>query len=272
MKDEGGQVGIIGALLLIGVALIVVSWFLTYQLPEMTRNEEISHLTEVFKAFADMQQGLASYIESGRTGVIYPVSFPIGRPSAFFGIGGITGSLAMSDENFYVNSTSSLSMNSSLLYEPSITQTVPQTYSYEMGAVVLRQGDRALMKIDPPITIDRDLSTITLNMTMISLTTMDITSRVGTGYVTINFFVDYTMPVSFYGPGNRVGDLVFDFHTPNAGAWRKYFEELMEPVGAEFYNFDRELNSPDRFYMTLKNVDLVNSNIRYAIVRVSIGG
>lgn len=270
--NEEAQVGIIGALLLIGVALIVVSWFVTYQLPEMRRSEEIAHLNDVFKAFSDMQQGLINYIGNEHIGAIYPISFPLGRRGSFLGTGGITGSLTISNDVFYVNSTSSLSANSSLIYEPTITQTIPQVYTYEMGGVVLRQGDRALMKIDPPITIERDVSTLTLNMTMISLTTMEISSRSGTESATVNFFIDYIMPVSFYREGQRVGNVVFDFHTQNAGAWRKYFEEVMEPVGAEFYSFDPELNTPGRFYMTLRNVDLANSNIDYAIVRVSIGG
>lgn len=272
MKDEEGQVGIIGALLLIGVALILVSYVVTYQLPEMTRDAEISHLHDVERAFSDIHQSIASQIARGAVGTVYPSSFPVGRPGSLFGLGGVTGALSIGQQVFYVNSTSSLVANSSIIYEPVVSQTIPQVYSYEMGGVVRRQGDRSLMKSDPIITIDRDVSTLTLNMTMISLSTMEITSRAGTGSLTINFFIDSIGGPLFYKEGQSTGSIIFDFHTPNAGAWRKYFQELMEPVGREFYSIDNELNSPERFYMTLKNVDLENSNITYAIVRVSIGG
>jgi hypothetical protein len=272
VKDEEGQVGIIGALLLIGVALILVSYVVTYTLPEMTRDAEKSHLHEVERSFSDIHQSIASQIASGAVGTIYPSSFPVGRQGSLFGLGSITGTLSIGQQVFYVNSTSSLVANSSIVYEPVVSQTIPQIYSYEMGGVIRSQGDRSLMKFDPIITIDRDTSTLTLNMTMISLTTMQITSRAGTGSLTINFFIDYIMPVSFYKEGQSTGSIVFDFNTPNAGAWRKYFQERMEPVGREFYSIDSELNSQNRFHMTLKNVDLENSKITYAIVRVSIGG
>ena len=268
--DDEAQVGIIAAILLLGVAMIVVSFFLTYYVPQMTRDSEKAHIDNVVSSFAQMHDGLAQQVLNRNMGAIFPVTMPLGSGGAFLGMGGVSGSLSVSDQSyFYVNSTQSVRANGSVIYQPSLVQLIPQTYTYELGSVVLAQGDRALIRNDPLIDIQRDQSTISMNLTMISLSTMEITSRGGTGAVTLNFYIDYVMPVEL--GDQRSGTVVFDFHTPNAVAWRRYFTEYMEPVGAEFYSLDSELNSADRFYMTLKNVDLENSNVMYAIVRVSIG-
>lgn len=273
MKDENGQVGVIGAILLIGVALILVSYFVTYQIPDMVRNNERSHTSEIVRVFSDIHEGLASQIASMRVGTIYPVSFPIGSGSgSLFGFGGVSGTLSIGNEKFYVNSTSSLVANSSIVYEAPFTQLIPQVYSYEMGGVILRQGDRSLMKSDPIITVERDISKVTVNMTMVSLSTMEISSRSGTMSATINFFIDYVMPVNFGKEDQKTGNVIFDFHTSNAEAWRRHFEDILQTVGEEFYTFDESFNTPGRFHMMLKNVDLENSTINYAIVRVSLGG
>jgi len=109
-------------------------------------------------------------------------------------------------------------------------------------------------------------------MTMVSLSTMEISSRSGTMSATINFFIDYVMPVNFGKEDQKTGNVIFDFHTSNAEAWRRHFEDIMQTVGEEFYTFDESFNTPGRFHMMLKNVDLENSTINYAIVRVSLGG
>jgi hypothetical protein len=276
IKDEDGQVGIIGAILLIGVALMLLSVFVTYYVPDIVRRSEIAHLQETSESFLKIRDGVASQIQNKNVGSIYPVSLSIGKGGgSLLGIGNIAGSLSINPStSFYINSTTySIRANGSLVYEPAFSVLIhPQVSTYEWGGVVFRQGGRSIVKSGPIIDIRENVSSVIVNMSVVSLSSMEMTSISGTITTSVNLYMDYIMPIKFYLSGQEeIGDIILDFNTPNAKAWRDYFESLFEDIGNEFYVFDPNLNTENRMVLRIKNVELNNSNFNFAIVRVSMG-
>ena len=276
IRDRDGQVGIIGAILLIGVALMLLSVFVVYYVPDMVKSSEITHLKETSNSFMKIRDGVAAQILNKNEGSVCLVSFPVGKEgNNLLGIGGIGGSLRIDDStSFYVNSTTdSIRADGSLVYEPAFSILIhPLLFTYELGGVIFSQADRSIIKLSPIIDIQENGSSVIVNMSLVSLISMETSSKSGTFTTSINLYLDHLIPVKFYMEGeDEIGDLIFEFNTPNAKVWRNYFESLLED-GSIQYILDPELNTENKMVLTLKNVELDNSNFNYAIIRVSIGG
>lgn len=177
--DEDAVVGIVVTVLLIGLAVSVTVMVNNVYVPQWTEEQEAQHMDQVVNQFAqfkqnvdlqamiDQQTSLSSWFTLGSKEIpILNSGRTFGRLSLTQNTFNITINSSVADPEQYFLSTGSLT------FEAGNSYYVPQTYTYENGALILKQYDANML-------IGKPTFFVTTYGQNLSFTVIDINSTIG---------------------------------------------------------------------------------------------
>jgi hypothetical protein len=232
IKSNNAVVGVVTAVLLIGLIVAVVSLIQTVYIPKIMEQREAEHMDKVSEQFtyltsvidgqaADQSKNLpvATSVTLGSKELPYMLSI-----KAF-------GTLQILDNARYINISLSDGTVKSfpigvISYSSINGYFLDQTYTYEAGAMIVSQTEGNLMMVRPSLFIEFDSTQNILNLTF---NAVNITS---VGQKTIaSGFGTYPIQTEFYQVStNATYSAIHDItiETPISNAWYMYTDSLLK--------------------------------------------
>ncbi|MFE3845745.1 hypothetical protein ACFL1L_02655 [Thermoplasmatota archaeon] len=208
-KSDEAVVGIIVAVLLIGLMLIVVSILQTVFIPNWMKQVEAEHMDEVSEQFAQLK--FAIDLQTVLNVSNLPISTPVTIGNKGFPIlnsGQSFGDLTINEDAtiFTIDNTSTpLIELGTIQYSSNNFYFLDQTYTYESGGIIITQDEGSIMTIKPSITMELDES----NDLLINLTLINI-SITGNKYSASGFG---TYPIRVEYNGIQISENISEFVT-----------------------------------------------------------
>lgn len=170
-----GVVGVIEAILLIGLfAIILATLQLTY-IPELMKNREAQHMDVVMNQFFQLKMAIDMHTVSRSN---YTITVPItlgSRELPYFVTARAIGSISVVDGAFKIsveNSTGYTNISLGVIkYEAKNAYYVQQTYILENGAIILSQDNDLDSMLSPPtLSVNENANQINLNILVVNIT------------------------------------------------------------------------------------------------------
>ncbi|MCU0851223.1 MAG: hypothetical protein MUC80_08160 [Candidatus Thermoplasmatota archaeon] len=233
IKSNNAVVGVVTAVLLIGLIVAVISLIQTIYIPKIMEQREAEHMDKVAEQFtyltsvidgqaADQSKNLpvATSVTLGSKELPYMLSI-----KAF-------GTLQILDNARFINITLSdgttvESFPIGVISYSSINgYFLDQTYTYEAGAMIVSQTEGNLMMVRPSLFIEYDSTHNILNLTF------DVVNITSVGQKTIaSGFGTYPIQTEFYQVSTNVTyTAIHDvtIETPLSNAWYMFTDSLLK--------------------------------------------
>ena len=230
-NSDDAVVGVVVAILLLGLFVTVISIIQTVYVPEWMNQREADHMDEVADQFANLKYALdiQSAIEQD-----IPVSTPItlgSKELAFFSSVRAFGSLeVLSDEcSIVVNDSDSFSYPIGVIkYSSANVYFIDQSYIYEAGAVILWQSRGNVMHANPLFSVSNDAD-VNISFTIINIL------GVG-GKTSVSGYGTYQIQTSFLSSSN---DTVYNAQnititTDYSDSWKTFFNSTLVNSGLTY--------------------------------------
>jgi len=238
--------------MMLGIVMTILGMILTVYVPMWARSNEISHLEDASDSFTDLKITADSQILSNDVRSKFSTRISLGSSGGpVFGIGRTTGSLdfdAGKGTIMVYESDDVLNIfgegGGNLIFDSNNNYYIDQTIVYENGAIIVKQGDSAIIKAAPDIYIEKDPIT---NFTSMELTVISLVgnhkSVGGSGDRMIETVLtsDMASPHEFdwSGQGGPGKNITLRFNTFYPSVWEKYFNEsFIESVPNLTYDTD----------------------------------
>ena len=269
--DEDAQVGMISTILLLGVAVLIFSTIMLYYVPIWIRDTESGHMDLVAGQFSSLHNTLNNVNETSISSV--PISLGTGGiPMVGFGKTSGTLNIIPVDPSMCINSIEnnlSLSAGGCIVYIPSSKFFVPQTYQYSNGALLLIQGDRAILKFGPDWDFEVIDETLLVRLSLITISGSN--SIGGSDEVQINILQQDMFMNQLYIPGYpETGTIILEIDTLYPEAWSDYIGETLRgrDIPENYYKLEPQ---SDMVRLVLNQVNLADSSVSKVSYLVSIG-
>ncbi len=236
IKDESGVVGIVTAILIIGLIVTVFAIIQTVYVPQWMEEIEMEHMNEVAGQFAELKyatdlqlfsqspsnQSITTPITLGSDKIPFLLSersygsLEIVENICSVNIVNITGS---SEVSFDVNGIEYRSRNN---------HYVDQTFRYETGAVIISQVQGSFLSTMPFFSVSASESQINMTLTVVNIT------GVG-GKTTANGYSLVSIATKFMDTNNtvetveNVTEILIETEYPTA--WKSYFNQTLQTEG-----------------------------------------
>ena len=268
INAEHAVVGVVTAVLLIGLIVAVVSLVQTVYIPKIMEQREAEHMDKVSEQFtyltsvidgqaADQSQNLpvATSITLGSKELPYMMSIKA------FGTIEILDSARQIDITVANGTTYSYQVGV-LSYSSINGYFLDQTYTYEAGAMIVSQSQGNLMMVRPNFFMNHDQIKNTLN---ISFTVINISS---VGQKTIaSGFGTYPIQTEFHKVAHNmtftdVSDITIT--TPLSNAWFVYLESLLQAT-LDGSNYDLTDTGQE---VILDNFSSLTVNVSFTLIDI----
>ncbi|HVQ01413.1 MAG TPA: hypothetical protein VMT57_07860 [Candidatus Thermoplasmatota archaeon] len=160
-------VGIVTAILLIGLIVSVISVIQVVYIPTMMGQREAEHMDKVEEQFAALTSVIDGQAADARKGIPIASFVTLGsRELPFFVTSKAFGTLEVLDKasNITIQNTSLFSVGR-ITYSSMNAYYLDQSYSYEAGAMIVSQDQGNSMLVRPSFFVDLNLSTLKVNIT-----------------------------------------------------------------------------------------------------------
>jgi len=196
-NSDDAVVGIIVAVLLIGLVLIIVSVFQTVFIPNWMKNIEAGHMDEVAGQFSQLKFAvdIQSSLQTNDIPVSVPITignkqFPLLQSSQSFG------QIDILDNSSYFSfgniSESAIVYIGNVVFDSFNAYFIDQTYIYEAGAIIVSQNEGNIMTVRPDFSLEitGGGTSFDANFSLINIT--DVGNKdTASGYGTYPIRVEY---------------------------------------------------------------------------------
>jgi hypothetical protein len=181
---EDGLSEVVGFVLLLGVIVVALSLYQLYGVPAAGREDEIAHMNAVKDRFVDYKIALDGLWVNNRNGVLLSTAFDLGTDSAATGGrafafpiltpagSGGTVSVKSGGTSLTIEPAGKSPVTiplGSLTYRSSNNYWVDQTWTYQMGAVLLSQEGGTAMRVGPPLSVYNTNGKASVSITPVSI-------------------------------------------------------------------------------------------------------
>ncbi len=191
IKSDKGVVGIIVAILLIGLIIVVMGIIQSVYKPQWLEQKEADHMHVVSYQFTQLKHAcdILSVVEQKNAISTY---ITLGSPDLpFFGSGGTSDSLEILSDTCNIavsNNTNSLNFSLGIIkYLSGNSYFVDQSYIFEAGALILSQSKASVLNGKPFLSVS--------NFTNVSFTIINISGLEGKrfvgGYGTYSVYTEF---------------------------------------------------------------------------------
>ncbi len=191
-RDRGGIAGSVTAVLFVIIITTLLAGVALYYVPAWSKDAESEHMNKVANQFLSIRDGIEDQIDRGAgSGSLYShVAMTSGTTTSFLGIQGepSKGTLALDTNASFFEMYDSDNVSDiyalgkgQLLFQSRNAYYVDQEYSYEGGAVLVRQSTRSTVRDGTPPRFSRtENGCLTLSMSFYAMFG-EATSITGTG-------------------------------------------------------------------------------------------
>ncbi|KAA0008190.1 MAG: hypothetical protein FE042_02600 [Thermoplasmata archaeon] len=252
-----GVVGIVEAVLLIGLFAIVLATLQIAYIPELMKSREAEHMDEVMNQFFQLKMAVDLHAVS-RSNFSITVPLTLGsRELPYFVTTRAIGSVSIIENAFKIsiqNATGYTNLSLGIIkYEAKNAYYVPQTYVFENEAIILSQDDGTDSLLSPPtINVNRAGNLINMNLLVINITgyaNRTSESGVDTTYIRTNY--------SSYSSINISDVSNLTIFTSHPEPWFRFLNYTMDDVVITKHA-DRVQVKPESGYQMNIYLDIVN--------------
>lgn len=232
INSNKGVVGIVTALLLIGLCVSVIAFIQTVYVPTWMEQKESEHMGDLANQFGQLKFSIdtLSVIEKQNSKISTPITLgsaeiPFLQTMRSYGSLNILPNdcrIEIIDDN-NISVTHILGL---IKYTSDNSYYLEQSYIYENGALILNQLSSELMTVDPSISIinEEDISFEIIKLKVVGKKSS--ASGFGTYPIQVKFL---NSKINYI---NNVKNI--SFITENKHAWSKFFEDLLSESTLDF--------------------------------------
>jgi len=229
-RNNEGVVGIVTAILLVGLLVIVFSLIQTIYVPQWMEEIESEHMDEVASQFSYLKFATDVQLQSSSNSNL-SISIPITLGSdkiPYLLSERSYGDLDISSDSLIItiqNATNSYEYNLGMIqYSSRNSYFVDQTFSYEVGAVIISQHQGDFLSLSPFFSINKS------QMINVSFTLVNVSSVGGktsaSGHSTSSILTKYISSSDQTITIDNVTQIQIDTRYPKS--WKGYFNETLE--------------------------------------------
>ncbi|MFA7198995.1 MAG: hypothetical protein WC093_06860, partial [Methanoculleus sp.] len=220
---------------------VALSLYQVYGVPAAGREDEIAHMNAVKDRFVDYKIALDGLWVNGRNGVLLSTAFELGTGSAATGGrafafpiltpagSGGTVSVKSGGASLTIEAAGKEPVTiplGSLTYQSSNNYWVDQTWTYQMGAVLLSQENRTTARVGPSLSVYNTNGNATVSITPVNIT--GSASLAGSGPVRIETRLrDMGTYAGLTGEFTGVNISIEAGDEGHAQAWERAFREAV---------------------------------------------
>jgi hypothetical protein len=250
ISPDDAVVGVVVAILLVGLVVAVISLIQTVYVPSMMEEREAEHMEEVAEQFARLKSAIDTQIAGQKTPIASSVTLGSKELPFFMSLRAF-GAIEIVPENFeliveytpdLVNESSQNFLLNTIRFSSANGYFVDHAYSYESGAVIISQSYGDMLYIRPSFGsawVSQGSSDIIMNITLVNISGVG-GKTYAAGYGTYPIQTEYFDMTTFDFTNIKSLTLITDH--PNS--WDLYFANSM------FHNI---MSSPQDF--TISAID-----------------
>ena len=243
LKSDDGVVGIVVAVLLIGLMISVVSLVQVFYVPKWMEEREAEHMTEVASQFAELKFAIDTQTATQQK--YTPIASPItlgSKELPFLLSVRSFGMLEILPNALTIridNNDSGLQINKSLgiiKYQSANGYFIDQTYIYESGALITSQRDGDILSVKPSFHFETAQQ---MNFTLVNITPVGGKVSSGSGYGTTSILTEFHDSTSL----NTIINVTFiNITTTYTNSWYLFMnwtlKNLLTYGGSQQYTID----------------------------------
>jgi len=225
-KHDEAVVGIVEAVLIIGLLVIVFSILQTVYVPEWMENIEAEHLNEVGSEFIDLKHAAdLQILTENDLAVTSPITLGSEKLPYLLSQRAY-GSLEIVDNNFnfsVVNSTSTTQYTlGEIVYQSRNSYYIDQTYNFEAGAIIIGQNPGSLLIAPPDMSFNVTPTSIQAEFVLTNISSIGSKTSAN-GYSSTSLATKYQSQEDIHFTVDDVDSFTIETETPYA--WRYYFNQ-----------------------------------------------
>jgi hypothetical protein len=228
IKENEGVVGIIVAVLLIGLLVSVVSLIQSVYVPKWMEQKEAEHMDEVSSQFSQLKFAIDTQASTGELSTPIATSITLGSKELPFLMSvrafGELEILSNSINLTLQNSTDTLSFSlGALKYSSVNAYYLDQSFIYQAGAIIIDQNEGNMLSIKPSFLVKDFSGDVKITIKAVDL--IGIGGKVsGSGYGSTAIQTEYSSSDEF-----NITDVEFiKITTSYTNAWKTYLNWILE--------------------------------------------
>jgi hypothetical protein len=230
LRDSNeGVVGIVVAVLIIGLFVIIITTIQTIYVPNWMEQKEAEHMEEIANQFSMLKYAIDTQLTTEKA---IPISTSIklgSKEMPFFLSSRSFGSLDILSDQFILSICSDTNTYSysfgTIKYSSKNSYFLDQSYIYEGGAVIMDQYKGNVMAINPSFSVELDPYTYDINISLNIANISRVKEKISvSGYGTYPLrteFSNSSSPVIITGVNNLT------INTKYANAWEIFFNRTL---------------------------------------------
>jgi len=231
-RDETAVVGIVTAILIVGLIVTVFAIIQTVYVPQWMEEIEMEHMNGVAEQFAELKYAtdlqLFSHYSSNQT-ITTPIQLGSGKIPFVLSERSF-GSLEIIENACIVdiegNSSASYSMGS-IQYRSRNSHYIDQIFRYETGAVIIGQSQGSFLSAMPFFSITKN-SQINMSLMLVNVTSFGGKTSAN-GYSLVSIATQLKSTTSSSTTIENVTELRIE--TPYPSAWKSYMNQTLQTAG-----------------------------------------
>ena len=228
IKSNNGVVGIVVAVLLIGLMVSVVSLIQAVYVPKWMEQKEAEHMDEVVSQFSQLKFAIDTQVSTEQINTPIASSITLGsKELPYLMSSRAFGNILISSNDFtlsFTNLTDTYTYSfGTIKYSSFNAYFIDQTLIYEGGAIVVSQSDGNMISIKPSFSIISPGGILKIKIN--SQNIIGIGGKVvGSGYGTTAIQTEYHSSIE-----SNITDITsITITTPYTNAWEVYLKWLFE--------------------------------------------
>jgi hypothetical protein len=225
-KSNNAVVGVVTAVLIIGLIVAVVSLIQTVYIPKIMEQREAEHMDKVSEQFTYLTSVIDGQAADQSKNMPVATSVTLGSKELPYMLSiKAFGTLQILDNTRYINITLSTGTVKSfpigvISYSSINGYFLDQTYTYEAGAMIVSQTEGNLMMVRPSFFINSTTGTLEFDIVNIS----------SVGHKTVaSGFGTYPIQTEFYSAYNDTFTVTsITITTPLSNAWYVFMDSLLD--------------------------------------------
>jgi len=274
IKSDNGVVGIVVAVLLIGLIVAVVSLIQAVYVPKWMEEMEAEHMDLVVTQFTQLKSAIDTHVANEQ--ILTPIASPItlgNKELPYLMSLRAYGSLEILSKKFQItieNETYKLNESFGIIKYSSMNgYFIDQSFIYENGAFITSQREGNMLSMKPSIYIEKeevDAPEAVINFTMVKITPIGGKTN-GGGYGTTSILTEYNTTIYDYENNTefQIDNVTnINIYTDYSNAWNIFFNSILKNKLAESEFF---ISTPTD---NMVNIHFNNTGItlKYKIVEI----
>ena len=271
-REETAVVGIVSAILLVGLFVTVFTIIQTVYVPQWMGERESEHLSNTASQFMLLKFAIDTQIVSNSSlSITTPITLGSDKIPYFLSersYGSIE--VTQNSQNLSIkNSSTSLSFNlGSIEYSSRNNYFVDQKFIYENGAIIISQQQGSILMSPGFFYITKEGDMINISFTLVNISSVD-SKNTAYGYSTTAILTRYDPSYDISTNINNVSQI--NISTEYHRVWKKFFEKILDEAGLSENDDYTLIENNDGIIIHFNTSNILHLSVKKIITQVSPG-